>query len=502
MAKEIRFPDLFFRQRLNAVGIPMLCGVSLFVLFPRWAAVFLFLLGIAVLVFAVFARGERRKILLCVLTGLSLSLLVWGISEIEQNKMENTVGEEVLAQGYVISTAEDSFDLALVKLDDHICFRTFRVKTKENPEQGLCIRTILTVTEIYPEKDRSEGIDCLASDEKGRETVGKSLVFSFVSQIRKTLSEAFSREEAGGFLSAILLGDKSKIDSVREDFEKTASQHILAISGLHISQFVGFFVVLLRFLPIGRRTTRILLFPLVGILFLLGGAGISVFRAGFMTLFSLSALLTRRRGDSVTSLIFAASILVLFNPYTIENYSFLFSFLSTFALVTCAVPLSEYYTDLILGDKEKESFFTRVIGSTVSSFTTASAVFVYLLPLQILLIGNVQLFSPLYALILIPLFQFCLIGALIGAIFVFLPFSVPLLWKGILSVQEGFLLLVSALSKASPPLFDLERYAVPVALIFGIFLAALFVRKEKLIHIHTLHFASFLFFAFLYLFLS
>lgn len=500
MEKDIRFPDLFFRQRLNAVGIPMLLSVSLFVFFSDWSALFLFAFGIFALVFTFFSKGERRKTLLCVLAGVSLSLLVCGALGIEEKHMEKFVGNECLAEGYVISAEEDSFDLALIKFDKKPFFKTFRVEGGENIRQGDRIRIFLMPKEISPQKDRSEGIFCLATACREEEKVGKSLVYSFVFEVRETLLEGFLQEEEGGFLAAIILGDRSKIDFLKEDFEKTASQHILAISGLHISQFIGFFVAALQFLPVGRSITRILLFPLVGILFLLGGGGISVFRAGFMTLFSISALLARRRGDSVTSLVFAASVLVMTNPYTVENYSFLFSFLSTFALVFCAVPLSDCYAAMILEKKEKTTVFTKILAGVVSSFTTASAVFVFLLPLQILLMGEVQLFSPLYALILIPLFQICLITALVGSLLVFLPVSIPFLWESVCSIQKGFLGLVSALADASPPLFRLGKWSVPVALFFAILLIFSFAKKEKIAVIYRIHLVSFLTFSFLYLF--
>ena len=500
MEKDVCFPDLFYRQRLNAVGIPMLLSVSLFALFSD-AALVLFFVGIVVLPFAFLATGERRKILLCVLVGISLALFTRGICGMEEKRMEKYLNESVFAQGYVVKTSENSFDLALVKMDEKPFYKTFRVESEEEVRQGEKIRLILTVTEIAPEKDRSEGIFCLATAESKREKIGKSLLFSLVSHIRQPLLEAFSGEDEGGFLSAILLGDKSGISSLKASFSKTASQHILAISGLHVSQFIGFFVIVLNLFPISRRVTRILLFPLVGILFLLGGGGISVFRAGFMTLFSLLALLARRRADSVTSLVMAASVLVFLSPYTVENYSFLFSFLSTFALVSCAVPLSEYYALRIVKIGERANFFEKILIAIVSSFTISSAVFVFLLPLQIMLMGNVQLFSPIYALILIPLFQVCLIAALLGALLVFLPFSVPFLSEGVLLVQKAFLTLVTALADAAPPLVELGKWSVPTALFFACVLLLFFVRKEKLSRIHLLHFASIFAFGFLYLFL-
>ncbi len=498
MAHQARFPSLFFRQRLNATGTGLLCGVSLFLFLPTAAPFLVVLFGLFALIFAVFRKGEERKILLCILAGVSFALVLMGICGIQRHFLEKKCGMEFVAEGYVTSTGEESFDLALVTLDGKAFWKKVRFENDMNPKQGDKLRIFLTLSEPFPEKHRSEGIDCMASAEKEGERIGRSILYSFAGAVREHLLETFSKESSGGFLSAILLGSKEGITPWKSAFEKTASLHILAISGLHISQFIGFFVVFFRVLPIRRRVGRILLFPIVGILFLFAGAGISVFRASFMTLFSMTALLFRRRSDSVTNLVFAACILILFCPYTLENYSFLFSFLSTFAMVICAVPLSEEHLRSILEKREKPGALLSVAKAVVSSFSVSSAVFVFTLPLQLLLIDRVQLFSPVYALILVPLFQLCLIAALFAAIFSFLPFSVPFLAKGCILIQEWFLGLVTALSKASPPLVSLGNYGVFLALFVLFFLAFFLIKKEKLSRIYLLYFAS----SFLLFFLS
>ena len=483
------------------MGIPMLSSVSLFLLFPEWSGLFLLLVGIFLIFLAFFSKEERRKTLLCALSGIAISFCVMGLVGIAEHRLSPLCDKEVSVSGSVVSFSKDSYDLFLTKLDGKPFYKTMRVESNEKVNLGDQIRVSVEINSVFSEKERAEGIYLLATEGEDRVVIGKNRLYSFVGSIREKLQEAFLGEEVGGFLSAILLGDKSRISLWQEDFEKTASMHILAISGLHISQFISFFAMLFHLLPVRRRFVRILLFPLVGILFLLGGAGISVFRASFMTLFSLSALLMRRRGDSVTSLVFAACVLVILNPYTMESYSFLFSFLSTFAVTSCAVPLSEYFQERLLENRKKGRFFFRILAGVISSFIIASAVFVFLLPLQLILFGEAQLFSPLYALVLVPSFQVCLNVALFSAILVFLPISIPFLWQGTLLLQKGFLYLVTSLAKASPELISLEKYTVPTALFFLVALFVFFLRKEKLFHVFYLHLASFVIFLFCKIFL-
>lgn len=490
MNQTPRFPSLFDRQRLNAVGILMLLGVLLYLLFPIYYGYLLVPLAFAFFVGAIFLKGEKRTVFLCFGLGLSLALISTSLCTMRQEKGEKLCGKEVLAQGYVLSVGEGEYDLSLISLDENSC--RLRVRCEgEAPPQGSKISAKILVLDSYSKDTRSDGIAFKALV-KEYSVCGKSYVLSFIGSLRKSILSSFGKGETGGFLSAILLGERTNLSGeVKEAFRTTASSHILAISGLHVTQLIAFFFCFSRIFSLNIRLVRVILYPLVLFFFLMAGSGVSVFRAAVMTLFATTGILLRRRSDSVTALVFSAILLVFPDPFAMENLSFVFSYFSTFALLVCGVPLSCTLSDRLQA-KGKKNFLSKSLVTVVASFCISSSVFVFMLPLQLLFFGEVQAFSPLYSLILVPLFQPVLITALFLAVLSFFPFLFsilsPVLWK----IPCCFLILVKLLAVASPPLISLGVFSVFVAGLTMVLLLFFLAKRTPLYLIFYIHLFCFI----------
>lgn len=134
-------------------------------------------------------------------------------------------------------------------------------------------------------------------------------------------------EYYGGIMSAVLLGDKSSLDSdVQKLYRKCGIGHILAVSGLHMSFLgMGIYRLLRRigagFFISGSAGAVILLLYLIMI-----GPGISSSRALLMFLVHMGADVTGRDYDLPTSLFLAALILCLIQPLYILDAGFQLSF--------------------------------------------------------------------------------------------------------------------------------------------------------------------------------
>ena len=112
-------------------------------------------------------------------------------------------------------------------------------------------------------------------------------------------------------------------------FSDTGSQHILAVSGLH----VGIIYMILSLLTYPLKKGHLLFQTLVIITALwayafITGLGISVIRASLM--FSIFALGQpfKRRLNGINNLAFAAFVILLFNPFQIYDIGFQLSFLA------------------------------------------------------------------------------------------------------------------------------------------------------------------------------
>lgn len=487
MDRAPRFSSLFFRQRLNAAVLPLLGGIALFLSLPFLWATGLVLLFSAGGLFLVFRReGEERKTLLCVLAGLSVALVVMGVQEIQRGKLEKLCGEAREAEGYVVAESEGICDLALCRLDGTAFYKRVRVLEEQEWSPGERRRISLILEEADPKGARGEGVDALATCTDEGEVIGKSVLYTGVGRIRQSLLDRFSKQKNGGFLAAVLLGDRSGLtEEQSKAFRNTASSHILAISGLHISQTVTFMMAVMRLFPVSRKLCRILLFPLVFVLYLLAGAGVSVFRASVMTLFAAAGLLLRRRSDSVTALCFSAALLVIANPYAMESFSFLLSYTSTFGVVYVGAPLCEYIRFCFT--EKGMPFLLKKLQGVVLMLVISSASFVFIAPVQMLLFDTATPFGPLYALILIPLFQISLILSMVGAILsgiVFLPQGIS---SFCLEISARFPDLVIFLAKGAPAPLEMGGASGWISAAFLTVMLVMYRRRTPLTDVFLLH---------------
>ncbi|WMJ85085.1 ComEC/Rec2 family competence protein [Oscillospiraceae bacterium LTW-04] len=142
-----------------------------------------------------------------------------------------------------------------------------------------------------------------------------------------------------GVLSAILTGDRSRLpNNVTADFRGSGLSHILVVSGLHlilVSRLVG--ILLLRVST--PRYAGLLSLIFCWLFAAVSGLGSSVIRAAVMLTLVHLAELFNRHSDTLTSLMVAALLMGLQNPYTLLSVSFLLSFGAVAGLAVLEKPI-------------------------------------------------------------------------------------------------------------------------------------------------------------------
>ena len=141
------------------------------------------------------------------------------------------------------------------------------------------------------------------------------------------------------FLTAVLLGDDSLLDdSVRATFSSTGLAHVLALSGLH----VGIIALILSFLlyPLRifghRLTSALIIIILLWVYAFVTGLPASVVRAVIMATCLIVGRILQRHRSAFNSLLFAALILLIFNPMSVYSAGFQMSFASVAAILIFA----------------------------------------------------------------------------------------------------------------------------------------------------------------------
>ncbi|MBN1687939.1 MAG: ComEC/Rec2 family competence protein [Candidatus Omnitrophica bacterium] len=159
------------------------------------------------------------------------------------------------------------------------------------------------------------------------------LLHSARRKIAVRLNGLFSPEHASVF-RALILGDRKQLDpQIRDDFIKTGTAHLLAISGLHIILLSGSFYLALMALGCDQKLSAFLSLGVILFYAAIAGWGIPVQRAGWMGGLSFLALLLERERNSLNTFFMAFFFLVFIDPKNLFHWSFHLSFLSVFSLI-------------------------------------------------------------------------------------------------------------------------------------------------------------------------
>lgn len=205
----------------------------------------------------------------------------------------------------------------------------------------------------------------------------------------------------GPFLSSIVLGSKA-VDlpyDIRDSFIETGLAHALAASGFQTSLILGLVLALTRRLSpasqVGCGVSALVIF--------LGLTGLQppVVRAVVMGFGALIALAMRRKVKPLGSLVFAATLLLLFNPLWIWDLGFQLSFLSTLGLLVTVPPLIK-----------RLDWLPPAIAYLIA---VPIAAFIWTLPLQLHFFGVVPLYSLVVNILSTPLISVISIGGIISA---------------------------------------------------------------------------------------
>ncbi len=235
------------------------------------------------------------------------------------------------------------------------------------------------------------------------------------SWLRERIVAALPDKEYAGIIVALVVGDQRAISQTDwKVFNRTGIGHLISISGLHITMVAGLFAGLFQFLWRRSFFTRAqlpLLLPsqkaaaLAGVAMalvyvLLAGFGVPAQRTLYM-LSVVAAALWFDRLTSVSHVLCAAlGIVILLDPWAVLWPGFWLSFGAVAMILYASVGRVE----------AKRQISSGMSHSWLAGLATASrtqyAVTLGLVPLTMLLFGQISLISPIANALAIPLISF------------------------------------------------------------------------------------------------
>lgn len=219
---------------------------------------------------------------------------------------------------------------------------------------------------------------------------------AFIFQIKERFLENLGKilpEPQASLTSALLLGDKTGLSrSFLQDFAKTGTSHIIAISGYNISIISLVVFEILAFLALSRFWRLLLTVASIFIFALVTGLEASVVRAGIMASIMILAWQQGRLYSIFNAVSLAGALMLYFNPGLLrDDLGFQLSFLSILGLIFIDPVFKKFFGKL----KFKESFL-KFLTPTLSAQLMTFPVIAYNF-------NQVSLVAPLANLLVLPL---------------------------------------------------------------------------------------------------
>lgn len=209
----------------------------------------------------------------------------------------------------------------------------------------------------------------------------KQFIVDTRTNILEIVYNMYPKNEAV-FLAWILIWAREDMgEELTQNFNNSWLTHLVAVSGFNITIIIIFLWFLLKVFPLFFRTFLICIVIIFFVL--LVWDNVPVVRAGIMGLIGYFILVSGRKADSLTLLLFTAFIMILYNPWYL-NYdsSFHLSFLAVLGLL--------YFQKFW----EKIFFFLPSFFAIKESFVLTLSALTTTLPIMIFSFWQFTLFAP------------------------------------------------------------------------------------------------------------
>ena len=162
----------------------------------------------------------------------------------------------------------------------------------------------------------------------------KSILIKIKIDILNKINENISFPY-NNIIKALLLGERKNLpENWEEKFTLSGTNHLLAISGLHIGFILIILLQITKIFNISNLKLKNLLITIILFVYIcLTGFRSSVFRAGFLAIFYLWARVLNREADIFNIMALTASINLLVKPYSLFEIGFQLSYIVLLTII-------------------------------------------------------------------------------------------------------------------------------------------------------------------------
>ena len=204
----------------------------------------------------------------------------------------------------------------------------FQESSESRNYGGFSYKDYLKTVKIYGTL-KAESVTVL---EKNQGIFLIQIINKFSARIKKNIDSIMPEKEAE-MLKGLLLGDISGIDDgIQEEFKISNLSHILAVSGMQVN-YIIFAVEWVCSKIVGKRNSKILTIVILILYMAITGFSPSIVRATIMGIILILSTIVYKKNDFWNTLAFSLFLILIYNPFLIQNVGLVLSYLGTIGIV-------------------------------------------------------------------------------------------------------------------------------------------------------------------------
>jgi len=242
-------------------------------------------------------------------------------------------------------------------------------------------------------------------------------VYSIRGRLAETLAEVLPEPQAS-LAQGVILGIRGNIpQEVRDDFSRSGTAHLLAISGLHLGIMAGILLGVGLWL-FGRRYYLYVWLALgaVWLYTVITGMNPPVVRGAIMASLFLFAEALGRQRSGMVALTFAAAVMVGVHPYILGDASFQLSFLAMAGLVFIFPILRDWGRSAVARALGEEGAPAAAANVVVDTFSATLGAVIAIWPVVAYYFGIISLVGPLATFLALPALPGVIVTGVLAAV--------------------------------------------------------------------------------------
>lgn len=365
---------------------------------------------------AFYFLAKRRKLILIILISIIISSLYITLTDYKYEKTYKKTPKNITTTATVVSEAKETeyYYSYEIKVQGKKYLMYVKKSNPQKLEYGMQIKLEAEYTEpqgarnykgfSYKEYLKTKKIygTFKANEITFLKENNINVLLEYSNKTRNKIIQTAKNilpDETEGLMVGILIGENEGIsEEITENFSKSSLSHIVAISGSHITYIIIGLSFVLTKSKIPKRGTYILTIIALIIFMFITRFSASVVRACIMGIIMLFSKVLHRKLDILNSIALSLIIILIDNPYAINDIGLQLSYLGTLGIIFLNKPIGSFL------EKHINKKIAEILSVTISAqiaifpililnFNTISTVFIISNLIAVPLSGVITIFG-------------------------------------------------------------------------------------------------------------